>query len=397
MANKKHVIFTPGPWPGAWVMGKEEIKAVEEVLKAKSPFRHYGPSCCGKVFAFEKKLREYIGTKYALGLTSGTASLKVSLVAIDMQENDEVIMPAYTWIACPSVVFLLGGTPVLCEVDKSLTIDAADVEKKITKKTKAIMVVHPMGISADMGAIKNVAKKHGVYVIEDCAQSIGASFNGNKTGSIGDIGAFSFQMNKIITSGDGGAITTSDFDLYERAIRYHDLGFVRESFEIKPKGAPFFGENYRMNELSGAVLLDQIKKLDSKIISPLRKIKMRIKAEAGKIKNIEFRSIPDEEGDASTHLVFFVENSKRAVSVLSQLKERGIRAGQPYEGKTLYEGWREWFETVKGGKRYGMGLCPKTEDLLRRTISIPLVPILKEGETKKIIEGIKTALTKTNK
>jgi 8-amino-3,8-dideoxy-alpha-D-manno-octulosonate transaminase len=390
----------PGPWPGAWAMDDEEVKAVTEVMRAKSPFRHYGPGVLGKARQFEKAFATRIGVRYALGVTSGTAALIVGLSGLEVVPDAEVIMPAHTWIACPSAVIALGGVPVLAEIDESLTLDAADVEKRITPRTKAIMAVHLTGVAADMERIMAVAKKHGLKVLEDCAQSCGASFHGKPVGSIGNAGAFSLQINKIITTGDGGALTTSDPLVYERAVRCHDLGFVREQFEIQEQGKAFFGNNYRMNELSGAVALVQLGKLD-KIVRDMRAIKAGIIERILDLPGIALRKVPDPEGDAAAALTIFAPTSKAADCFIAALGAENLPSGKPYGGKALYENWPDCFqgwlaERQALGARapeqsYSPGLCPRTEALLKRTIAIPLVPTLTKQHVDSIAERIRSA------
>jgi len=382
------------------VIGEEEVRAVVEVLRAKSPFRHYGPNVLGKAREFEKAFAARMGTRYALGVTSGTAALITGLAGLEVGPEDEVILPAYTWIACPCAVVALGGVPVLAEVDETLTLDPADVERRITKHTRAIMVVHTGGVAADMDGILAVARKHRLRVLEDCAQSCGASFRGKPIGGLGDVGAFSFQLNKIITTGDGGALTTSDPDIYERAVRYHDVGFLREQFEIEAKGKAFFGNNYRMSELTGAMALVQLGKLAA-ILRNLREIKAGIVEGIRDLPGLKRRESPDPAGDAAATLSFFAPDAQAADRVAAALNAENVSCGKPYGGKTLYENWPDCFSGWLADRKrrgaatpvpsYEAGLCPRTEALLRRTLLISLVPILTKEDGAGIAAGIRRA------
>jgi len=390
----------PGPWPGAWMIGEEEVQAVMEVMRAKSPFRHYGPHVLGKAREFEKAFAARMDTRYALGVTSGTAALIVGLAGLEVGLEDEVIMPAYTWVSCPSAVVALGGVPVMAEVDESLSLDPEDLERRITPRTKAIMVVHVGGVAAGMDRIMAVARKHGLRVLEDCAQSCGASFRGKPIGSMGDAGAFSLQLNKIITTGDGGVVVASDPRVHERAVRYHDLGFLRPQFDIQAQGKAFFGNNYRMSELTAAVALVQLGRLDG-ILKTMRKIKSGLTARIADLPGMLLRQAPDPAGDAAVTLVLLAPAPQAADRLVAALGAEHIACDKPYGGRTLYENWADCFQSWLAARRacgaralaqsYAPGLCPRTEALLKRTVCISLVPILTREHVASIGDRIRRA------
>ncbi len=197
-------------------MGKEEIEAVKTVIKSTDLFRINNNA--REVDHFEEEWAAKIGTKYALGLTSGTAALITSLAALGIGPGDEVIVPGYTFMATASAVLSVGAIPVIVEVDETLTIDPCEIEKKITKFTKAIIPVHLNGFPCDMDRIMQLAKKYDLKIVEDACQADGGSYKGMRLGSIGDIGTFSFNYYKIISSGEGGALVTNDKLLYQRAL-----------------------------------------------------------------------------------------------------------------------------------------------------------------------------------
>src|SRR6266542_39604 len=267
-------------YPGASMIGDEERRQVMEVLDRQTLFRYYGPQTPDKVATLEREFARYVGTRWALGVTSGTAALRVGITALGIGPADEVIVPAITFIASAGAVLAARAYCVFAECDESFGLDPADLERMITSRTKAIMPVHLGGAPCRMDEIMDVANRHHIPVIEDCAQSAGASYKGRRIGSIGTVGCFSLQTQKIITSGEGGMVTTSDPVVYERASRAHDHGSYRfgrqgarvsgstdaagvdESAAPPPQLQPFVAEVYRMGELHGAVALAQLRKLD---------------------------------------------------------------------------------------------------------------------------------------
>ncbi len=240
-----------------------EEREVLDVLKSRQPFR-WG-SANSKVLQFEQAYARHIGVQYALGVTSGTTALYTAMAALEIGPGDEVILPAWTWYADYDAIVLSGALPVFAEIDESFNIDPEDLEAKITPNTKAIIAVHLQGTTADLDPILEIARKHQLRVLEDCAQCLGGKYKGKYVGSIGDIGINSFQLSKSITSGEGGAVVTSDPKLFERAARFHDVGSLRSPFKETVNGgllAAFTSCNFRMNEFTGAVLKAQLQKLE---------------------------------------------------------------------------------------------------------------------------------------
>ena len=206
-------------------------------------------------------------------MTSGTTALFTAMAALEIGPGDEVILPAWTWYADYDAIVLSGALPVFAEIDDSFNIDVSDIEDKITPRTKAIIAVHLQGTTSDMDPIMEIARKHKLLVLEDCAQCLGGKYKGKYVGSIGDIGINSFQLSKSITAGEGGAVVTSNPELFERAVRFHDVGVIRSPYQEELKGgllAAFASCNFRMNEFTGAVLKGQLTKLET-ICAGLRK------------------------------------------------------------------------------------------------------------------------------
>ena len=383
----------PPDFPGAIMFDEAEVESVVEVIRAKSPFRYYGPDLRGKVSTFEKAFAKMVGVPHCLAVSSGTAALIVGLRALGVGPGDEVIIPANTFIASAGAVLMCGAVPVFAEVDESLTLDPDDFETKVTSRTKAVMPVHFGGISCAMDEILTVAERHRLWVIEDCAQACGAKYQGRRVGSLGHIGTFSFQINKLITTGEGGAVTTSDLRLYERAIRAHDHGALRDPdgrVTFDTTGEAFVGENYRMNELAGALGLAQLIKLDA-IVDRMRQIKKLIKEGIGELLHFQYRKVWDEAGDTARRLVLIAEEAALAEGLAKKLVGIGFAAEVPYGGRPVYEHpqikrMRMWYgkELAKEEVR-----CSRTEDLLSRSVMVGLNPKFTLNHVEQLVEAIK--------
>ena len=284
--------------PGSFLIGEEEKEEVMDVLESGHLFR-YGseddPNFKKKVFTLEQEFSQLIGVKHAVAVNSGTSALLTCLAALGIGPGDEVIVPGYTFIASISTIIMSRAIPILAEIDESLTLDPNDVEKKITNKTKAIMPVHMLGNPCDMDAIMDIARRHDLLVIEDCAQAAGASYHGKRLGSIGNIAGYSLNVYKTVTAGDGGIVVTDNYDYYERAFAFHDQGHkpLRTGVEIGKRS--IVGMDFRMNELTGACALAQVRKIDL-VLSTLREKKRKLKNAISGIPGIKFRKINDQEG-----------------------------------------------------------------------------------------------------
>jgi 8-amino-3,8-dideoxy-alpha-D-manno-octulosonate transaminase len=250
---------------GGNLIGGEELALVTEVIEAKTLFRHYGPNKPHMVDDFERAVCDFLGSKYALATSTGSGAYFCAMAALDLHPNDEVIIPTYGWITDYSCVTLNGATPVFADIDESLNMNPEAFEAKITPNTKAVIVIHYQGGASRLEEIVSVARNRGIAVVEDVAQSFGGTYESRKLGTWGDIACFSLQTHKMITSGDGGVLVTDDQLLYEKSVRFHDLGLLRETFqrrlESPVKTRPLCGMQWRMNELSGAVALAQLRKL----------------------------------------------------------------------------------------------------------------------------------------
>ena len=316
-------------YPGGLEIGEEEKKEVMEVLDNKYLFRYYGPSNApSKVRAFENAFKEKMGSPYALATSSCTGALISSLVACDVGPGDEVIVTGYTFFASCAAIVAAKASPVICEVDETLTMDVEDLEKKITPATRAIVAVHMRGVPCNMDAIMAIAKKYNLKVIEDCAQAVGATYKGQYVGTFGDCGCFSFQYHKTITAGEGGMILCKDARVYDRCCSYHDTAacwrpdrFAEQRFE----GELFCGSNFRMSELCGAVMCAQLRKLD-KLNALMRDHQKRIIAQIKDTPGIKVRPCNDPEGDTGICLMFYLDSSEKVGPFCEALQAEGVNA-----------------------------------------------------------------------
>lgn len=257
------------PWPNWPVWGKEEEIALIDVLNS-GVWSYNGP----KEMQFNKDFAKFSGTKYSICTVNGTITMQIALEALGIGIGDEVIVPGLTWQATAATVIDVNATPILVDVcEDTWCIDPKEIEKAITPKTKAIIPVHLYGAFADMDAVMDIAKKHNLYVIEDCAHKHGGEWNGKKAGSIGNVGSFSFQLSKHLTAGEGGAVTTNDAKLAEKLDALRNVGRRPEGDSLigADKGIGDYGDdgnfiqsgNFRITEFQAAVLIEGLKRLPS--------------------------------------------------------------------------------------------------------------------------------------
>jgi len=355
--------------PGAYWFGKEEMDAVMEVMQGGYLFR-YGsetdPKFLHKVSDLEKKFAEYSCAKFGLATSSGTSSLLCSALALGLKPGDEIIVPAYTFVASYSSVIFLGLVPVLAEIDESLTIDPEDIERKITPRTKAIMPVHMLGNPCDMDRIMSIAKKHNLLVLEDCCQAAGASYKGKKVGIIGHIGAFSLNIFKTINSGDGGLVVTNNPDYYETAFGVHDQGHKPRRLGVEVGTRNILGLNFRLNEITAAVAIAQLDKLD-KIIFTLREKRSKLKSLMSAAKGFKFRMLNDPSGDCATLCTVIFDTREQAAKVANTLGSKTI----DQSGWHVYANMEHVLSHLKSvGQPHTKGSYTKTDDILSRAMNI---------------------------
>lgn len=359
------------PGPGSYLIGEEEIAEALEVLQSGHLYR-YGspddPKFKHKVFSLEQKFAEYTGAEHAIAVNSGTAALWIAMESLGIGPGDEVIVPAYTYVATYTAVLFTGATPILAEVDESLTLDLADVEARITDKTKAIIPVHMLGNPVDVEGLMTLAERKGLTVVEDCAQAAGASYRGQKVGTFGKIGCFSLNYFKTFTAGDGGLVVTSDEDLYIRAFGMHDQGHKPNRMGTEVGYRDMLGMNFRINELTGAVALAQLRKLDG-ITETLRTHKKKLKAGLGTLDGVSYRRLNDADGECGTLCTLLFDDAAHARRVCDRLGTKPISESGWHVYANMEHVIRELSEK---GHDIRKGAFPKTDDLLDRAVNISI-------------------------
>lgn len=313
--------------PGFELIGKEEHDELNHLMTSSSIlFRHGFDGLRNGVYKvqdFEKAFAKKMGSNNALAVTSGTAALLVALKAFGIGRGDEVITQAFTFVATVEAIVESGASPVIAEIDHSLNIAPELIEELITPATKAIIVVHMLGIPVDMEKVNDIAKKHNLYVIEDTAWGCGGSLNNIALGTLSDAGTYSFDFAKTMTTGEGGMVVFKNQQVFEKAAAYHDHGHENNpDFPRWEDTRSSTGFNYRMSELQGAVGLAQLRKLDG-IVSAQRHNARRI-TEILLNKGFHLRDKPDNSYETSDAVVFFCESSSEAVLTREKLLNVGI-------------------------------------------------------------------------
>ncbi len=391
-------------------IGKEEIEEVRKVIKSGQLFRVGEASSghLGECDLFEQEWSEKIGSEYSLLMCGGgTAALVCALAGIGVGPGDEVIVPAYTWLATATSVLTVGGIPVLAEVDETMALDPADFERKIGPNTKAVIPVHMVGRPANLEAIVRIARKHNLKVVEDSCQMIGGTFKGKRTGTWGDAGAFSFNWFKIISCGEGGALVTDDREIYEIASIYSDSGSAFRPKACELQVPIFVAQQYRADEVMAAIMRVQMKRLDG-ILADLRRARKRFEEEAKAVPGIRVAPSNDPDGDCGVVMTLQFDDEKRARAFVDVCPLQGWLGID--HGKHVYTNWTPLLEKrimhhpdmnpfnfpQNQGLRmdYSEEACPKTLELLRRTFFISMNPEWTEDEIKSGSSALKGALSK---
>lgn len=314
--------------PGFELFGDAERKEVNDVLESGVLMRYgFDGARNGhwKAKELEQELQKKLGVKHAQLTSSGTTALNVALAVLGVGSGDEVIMPTFTFVASFESILAAGATPILVDIDDTLTLDPKAVEAAITAKTKVVMPVHMCGSMADLDALKAICEKHNLILLEDACQAIGGSYKGKKLGTIGHAGCFSFDYVKTITCGEGGAMVTNDSKLAINADHYTDHGHDHIGNDRGAEKHPFLGYNFRISELNAAVGLAQARRLDD-FVAIQRKNKKVLKDALATIPEVTFRRIPDEAGDSAGFLSFFMPTKALTDKVVAAFKTHGVDA-----------------------------------------------------------------------
>ncbi len=366
------------------VLAKEADRPSPQLARYYNP----RPSQVDQLEAYAKNL---FGVKHALAVNSGTSALSAAYVACGIGPGDEVIVPGYTFFATAAAVVTSKAIPVIAEVDDSLTIDPADVERKITPRTKAVVPVHMVGNCCDMGRIMKIARKHKLMVIEDNAQSCGGSFQGRLLGTIGNMGCFSLSSYKITGAGEGGMVLTDDEWLDIRARSQHDTAACWRPdryAEERRAGELFCGQNFRMSEMEGAANLVQLKKTKAqakRYSTVLRRITGALK----EFPETRLRRSNDTMGDVGYSLILLAKDRQAAESIATALRAEGLSAGSRGTKSSrdwhIYSYWEHILKqktaTPEGCPftcayyegplpKYSEDMCKRSVDLLSRAVYI---------------------------
>ena len=408
----------PLEFPGVHHMDDEEIGAALRVLKSRSPFRYYGIDLQGEAEAFESEFAAFVGAKHALAVSSGTGALRVALAALGVGPGQEVIIPAYLWVSVAAAVVGMGAIPVLADIDDTFCLDPKKLEQYITRKTTGIILVHMSGAPGDAPAVVEVARRKGLFVLEDCAQCAGGSVGGRKVGTFGDLGIYSFQMNKNMTSGEGGCVVTSDLRLYRRAVACHDLGYARDEkgrLILDQPDLLLWGMGYRMDELRAAILRVQVKKLP-RIIGSMHHSKYRIRAALAKLDGVQLRRIVDQDGDTSCFLITTYKDRATTLEVHRRLLAEGIRTYPQGLSNVLMTDWGlhlyyniaslhqrtsvdpsgfPWTvpSNADSNQSYAKGTCPVADSLFERSIVIPIPSCLTAQDEEDIVQAFEKTMS----
>jgi 8-amino-3,8-dideoxy-alpha-D-manno-octulosonate transaminase len=401
-------------YEGANFIGEEEKREVDEAIDTRSLFRFGGFTPPQKAKTFEEEFQKFMGVKYALGVTSGTAALHVAINALGVGPGDEVILPAETWHSDYNVILLAGALPVFCEIDESFAMDPEDFKRKITPQTKVVIPSHLSGTVANMDAIMAIAREHNLKVLEDSAEAIGAIYKGKRTGTIGDIGIYSFQTAKMMTSGEGGCVITNDKALFERAIRFHDMGSVRATFRpalgMSPPqrghggdGTTMVGINYRLNEETGAVLCAQVRKMETALANH-RRMYRYVTEKLKPLPGIKLRPSNDPEGEIGISLDLLLPSKDLRDQFIKAMTAENVPMHVGIQGTTIlptmsyiadkvapHPLWPS-FNTPRGkAMQYGPDCCPRSVDLKNRYASLYIGPKWTDADLDDVVAAVTKA------
>lgn len=368
---------------GKQTVDEEDIQAVVDVLKGD--YLTTGPF----VKEFEEKVASYVGAKYAVAVSNGTAALHVACLAAGITEGDEVIVSSLTFAASSNAVLYCGGTPVFADVDsKTYNIDPMDIERKITNKTKALVVVDFAGQPVDMDEIIAIANKHDLIIIEDAAHALGSKYKNERVGTRADMVTFSFHPVKPITTGEGGMITTNDEELYTKMMQFRTHGITRDrEILTEDHGAWYYeqqslGYNYRLTDLQSALGTSQMTKINQ-FINRRREIVKQYNDKFSEVKEI---TIPYEAefSNSGWHIYVIKINSEllkvSRKEIFEALQAENIGVNVHYLPVYLHPYYKEL--------GYKKGICPNAEELYEDIITLPLFPTMSDKDVEDVVSAV---------
>ena len=327
---------------------------------------------------FERDFSEMLGVNHCVLVNSGTSALTCALAAAGVGPGDEVIVPAYTWMATAAAPLLVGAVPVLADIDETLTIDPKDIERKLSPRTRAILPVHMINRPCAMDRIMALAKKHDLLVIEDACQAVGVRFRDQFCGTIGNAGAFSFNQYKNMSIGEGGAVVTQSTELFTRAWNYQDVGVSFREENVPDSNAPVFvGHNLRANEIEGAMLIAQLKKLKSR----LKRLRRRHEMLHTALEKAGIPVSPHNDPDTAVGLAVTFDTEAEAIAFADQ---RGVARlldnskhvytnWDPILNKRMFHSRMDPWAWINQNVDYSNDMCADTLELLGRTCRVSLL------------------------
>ena len=307
----------------------------------------------------EQAICKTFGTQYAQLTSSGTAALTTAMAALGVGAGDEVIMPAFTFVASFEAVLSMGAVPVLVDIDETLTLAPAAVKAAITNRTKCIMPVHMCGSMADLDALKAICDEHNLILLEDACQSIGGTYKGKALGTIGHAGTFSFDFVKTITCGEGGVVMTNNQEVYTKADAFTDHGHDHLGIDRGADLHPMLGYNFRISELHAAVGLAQIRKLDT-FLTIQKKNNHILRTYMEQVPGISFRVVPDPAGDSASFLSWFLPSKEKMETAIEALKTAGIFAGNFYWFANNWHYIKKWDHLKNVNSLYALNEAQQT-------------------------------------
>ena len=385
--------------PGFELIGEEEQRALQDIFSSSSGvlFAHGFDNQRNGIFRvrnFESDLSVRLAAKHCQAVTSGTAAQVVALKAMGVKPGDEVITQAFTFVATVEAILAVGAVPIVVDVDETLNMAPGAFAEAISEKTSCVVPVHMLGNPAEMDDICAIANENNLLIGEDACESLGASYKGVLTGTIGDTGFFSLDFGKTITSGEGGFILTNDPEIYFKMRSFHDHG--HDYLEGIPRGldtATDIGFNYRMTEMQAAVGIEQLKKLDY-ILSRNRSHKAFLKSGlADRDLAISFRRITDPQGELADTLMFFLEHEQTAAAVVKNLAEEGLGTKNVPDAMNWHfaANWGHIWKDTAYADCY-QTKWSKSATILNRCVSLPIMVNWTEQDLHRILESITNAI-----
>jgi len=380
--------------PGFEVFGAEERQAINELFDANGGilFAHGFDALRKGVYRvreFEAALARKFDVPYAQAVSSGSAALRVALAAIGIGRGDEVIIPAFTFVATAEAVIQSGADLVVVDIDESLGMAPAALEAAITSRTRAVMPVHMMGAPADMDAIMGIARRHGLKVIEDAAQAVGGSYRGRPLGTIGDAGCYSFDAGKVIITGEGGMVVTREREIFVRARAYHDHGHEYSTTVARgAEGAIGEGFNYRLTELQGAIGLVQLGKLDA-ILSAQRANKAKLKGAIADL-NVRYRVLHDLEGELGDALILYLPDRETTQRFLAGLQREGLGTKNVPDAMRWHfaKHWSHMFEKYGWYRDRYRTEWRRSADILECAIALPIMVKMDDARIAQVADKL---------